>query len=65
MQAGHVVEPLVLHLLGPSAHDIGHRGVGALQPRHQPLGAAVTFKGIAPQVPAQGHTSVTAGPHAA
>ena len=53
MQTGHIIEPLVLHVLGPSTHDIGHRGIGALQPHHQPLGTAVTLKGIASQVTAR------------
>lgn len=52
VQTGHIIEPLVLHVLRSSTHDIWHCGIGVLQPRHQPLGTAVTLKGIASQVPA-------------
>lgn len=53
MQAALVVEALGLHVLRPGAQHAGHRGVGALQPRHQPLGATVALKGVSPQVPAE------------
>lgn len=53
MQAGHIIEALVLHVLWSGTHDIRHCGVGVLQPRHQPLGTAVALKGIASQVPAE------------
>lgn len=53
MQAGHIIESLVLQVLRSGTHDIRHRGIGVLQPRHQPLGTAVTLKGIASQIPAE------------
>lgn len=43
---------LLLHLLWCSAHHIRHCGIGAPQPRHQPLGTAVALKGVAAQVAA-------------
>lgn len=53
MQAVHIIEALVLHVLWSSTHDIRHCGISVLQPRHQPLGTAVTLKGIASQIPAE------------
>lgn len=47
-QAGQVVQPLALHVRGAIAEDIRHRGVGVLQPSHQPLGPAVALEQVAP-----------------
>lgn len=52
LQAALVVQTLALHGLRPDTRHAGHGGVGALQPRHQPLGPAVALEGVAPQVPA-------------
>lgn len=47
---GKVVEPLALHLTRAGAEDIWHRGVGVLQPRHQPFVLTVALERVPPQV---------------
>lgn len=55
LQAVLLVQAPPLHGLRAGARHAGHGGVGALQPRHQPLGATVALEGVSPQVP-EGHT---------
>lgn len=53
VQAAHVIEALVLHVLWYNTHNIRYCGIGVLQPRHQPFCTTVALEAVASQVPAE------------
>ena len=50
VKAGHVIQLLFLIFWRTDTQDIRNSGIRHLQPQIQPLGSAITFKLIAPQI---------------
>lgn len=57
VKAGHVIQLLFLIFRRTDTQDVRNSGIRHLQPQIQPLGSAITFKLIAPQISKKNKTN--------